>query len=93
MSNIKPAFSQLTSATYHIRVAGRLDEHWAKYFDCTLLYVEEEDDQPVSTLLEGYFVDQSALLGVINGLSGLGLALISVRCLAVPDIKVETKPK
>ena len=59
---------------FEIRVKGQLSEVWADWFDG--LTIERLDDGEM--LLSGTIVDQSALMGVLNKLGRLNLALISV---------------
>ena len=60
--------------SYQIVVAGHLDMKWADWFDgVTLTHTPDGH-----THLDGVMVDQSALLGVIKRINGLGLTLISV---------------
>ena len=64
---------------YHIRVKGHLDEALASWFDGLTVSNLEEGD----ALLSGPLPDQAALQGVLNRISNLGLALISVN--TVPE--------
>lgn len=57
-----------------IRVKGQIDRDWSDWFGgFTIKHTERGE-----TVLAGSVRDQSALLGVLNRLSGLGLHLISV---------------
>ncbi|HEY3558193.1 MAG TPA: hypothetical protein VGL05_12050 [Kribbella sp.] len=59
---------------YEVRVAGRIDPHWAGWFaDFTL--VPEPDG---TTTLHGTVTDQSELHGVLARIRDLNLTLISV---------------
>ena len=42
-------------------------------------------DGSLLSVLTGGLVDQAALFGVLNGLYGLGLPLISVECLEINE--------
>jgi hypothetical protein len=59
---------------YEIRLTGRLDAHWAAWFDG--LTVSQEDDG--TTVISGPIADQSALHGVLQRVRDLGLPLTSV---------------
>jgi len=59
---------------FEIRVKGQLSDVWADWFEG--LTIERLDDGEM--LLSGYVVDQSALMGVLNKLGRLNLALISL---------------
>jgi hypothetical protein len=64
---------------YQIRVKGHLDEALSGWFDGFTISNQEDGD----ALLTGPIQDQSALYGILNRISNLGLALISVN--EVPD--------
>ena len=59
---------------YEIRLAGRLDAHWAAWFDG--LTVTREADG--TSVVSGRIADQAALHGVLQQVRDLGLPLISV---------------
>lgn len=59
---------------YEIRLKGRLDAHWATWFDG--LTISQERDG--TTVISGGIPDQAALHGVIQRVRDLGLALVSV---------------
>jgi hypothetical protein len=66
------------TATYQIKVHGRLDERWAHWFDEMSIAFEPADDGSIVTVLTGPVADQAALYGLINRMRDLGLPLISV---------------
>ena len=66
------------SATYQIRVQGRLDERWAQWFDGMSIAFEQAEDGSTVTVLTGSVIDQAALYGLIARMRDLGLPLISV---------------
>jgi hypothetical protein len=66
---------------YEIRLTGRLDAHWAAWFDG--LAVDHERDG--TTVISGPIADQAALHGVLQRVRDLGLPLLSVT-------RVETTP-
>jgi hypothetical protein len=59
---------------YEIRLTGRLDAHWAAWFDG--LSVGQEADG--TTVISGRIADQAALHGVLQRVRDLGLPLVSV---------------
>jgi hypothetical protein len=68
-------------ALYQIRVKGHLDETLGSWFEGFTISNEENGD----TLLTGPIQDQSALYGILNRISNLGLTLISVNALSRGD--------
>jgi hypothetical protein len=70
----------MPDATYQVRVSGVLpDELLAELQDLTVSV------EPPETLLHGAMPDQSAVVGLISRIHGLGLRLIEVRRLAADD--------
>ena len=59
---------------YEIRLTGRLDAHWAAWFEG--LTVSHETDG--TTVISGPIADQAALHGVLQRVRDLGLPLVSV---------------
>ena len=59
---------------YEIRLTGRLDAHWAAWFD-GLTVIDETDG---TTVIRGQIADQAALHGVLQRVRDLGLPLVSV---------------
>ena len=66
------------TATYQIKVQGRLDERWTHWFDGMSITLEQAEDGSTVTALTGSVLDQAALYGLINRIRDLGLSLISV---------------
>jgi len=64
-------------AFYRIQIQGHLGQHWSESMAGLTISVSEEHDQPVTTL-SGEVLDQAALMGVLNGLYGMGYTLLSV---------------
>jgi len=65
------------AATYEIRVAGHLDDHWSTTLaDLTLIRVDDG-----TTSLTGPLVDQAQLHGVLARIRDLGVPLLSLRTL------------
>jgi hypothetical protein len=60
---------------YEIRIEGRLEDNWTDWFEN--LIFEYQDDG--TTILSGPVADQAALRSVLNHISDLGLASISVQ--------------
>ena len=63
---------------YEIRIQGHLDLSWADWFDGMSIQHEGNGE----TLIAGRLVDQSALHGLLNKLSDLGVSLISVNAVS-----------
>mgnify|MGYP006955409096 CR=1 FL=1 len=67
---------------YYVEVGARLDQRWLEYLpvvdnrDCNLAI------GAAGTAMVLYVVDQAELMGIINSLHGLGLALMLVKRLA-----------
>jgi hypothetical protein len=62
------------AARYEIRLAGRIEQRWAAWFDgLTLSHLSDG-----TTVLSGPVVDQSALHGLLQKVRDLGLQLVSV---------------
>ena len=64
-------------AFYRIQVQGYLGQHWSESLAGLTISVSGERDQSVTTL-SGEVLDQAALMGVLNGLYGMGYTLLSV---------------
>jgi hypothetical protein len=62
------------AATYEIRVAGHLDDHWADRLG-GLAITRNVDG---TTTLAGLLADQSELYGVLSGLRDIGASLIAL---------------
>jgi hypothetical protein len=67
-------------SSYEIRVRGRLDAHWAAWFEGLTLAYEGD-----TTVLRGSLVDEAALHGVLSKISGLNLHLLSVNAVETGD--------
>ena len=66
-----------TALRYEIRVLGRLDQHWADWFDGFEI-VSCGDHK---TAMVGCVADQAALHGLLNKIRDLGLTLLAVTAL------------
>jgi len=69
----------MAKATYHVRVSGVIPADLLAELDGLTVSVE-----PPETVLHGSLPDQSAVVGLISRIHGLGLRLIEVRRL-LPD--------
>ena len=77
-----PAFDLCTPARYRICVRGYVPDSWSdRLAGMDIARTDPAGETPVTTL-DGWLIDQSALLGVLNALQGLHLPLLSVECLA-----------
>ena len=73
---------------YRLRVDGHLGEHWSSWFgDLTLAH---EDDG--TTCLTGAITDQAELHGLLTKIRDLGVTLISVAVVDVPNIERTARP-
>ncbi|RIK29023.1 MAG: hypothetical protein DCC56_14265 [Anaerolineae bacterium] len=70
---------------YQIKIKGHLDDSWKDSFEGMTISNLENGE----VLLSGSIQDQSALQGILNRISNLGLTLISVNAAS----EEETKPK
>lgn len=84
MGQTQQRINRFDLAVFGIRIKGKLNESWSEYFGAQLMSVEEDESGQCTTLLISEPVDQSALIGMINHLNGLGLLLISVECIPTP---------
>ena len=62
------------SIGYTLRVAGRLEPHWATWFDGFTVTGESDG----TTTLSGSVADQAQLHGLLAKIRDLGVALVSV---------------
>jgi hypothetical protein len=70
-----PAGATPDAGPYEIRLAGRLDPHWAAWFDGMTV----DRDADGTTVIRGEVPDQAALHGLLQRVRDLGLPLVSVR--------------
>ena len=59
---------------YEIRVRGQLDESWSDWLEGLEVKLLDSDEM----ILSGHIGDQAALMGTLNKIYGLNLALLSV---------------
>ena len=76
-----PATPPNQASLYQIRLKGHLGSEWADWFGGMAVDLTEDGD----TLLTGPVPDQAALHGILKKVRDLGLPLLAVQCLAVPD--------
>ena len=91
MGQTQQRINMFDSAVFGIRIKGKLNEIWSEYFGAQFMSVEEDESGFCTTLLISEPIDQSALVGMINHLNGLGLLLISIECVSTP-LKIQTSP-
>ena len=70
------------SATYRVRVRGRLDPSLSDRLEGMHIDTLTRDDGTAESVLEGRLADQAALTGVLNTLYELHLPVISADCLS-----------
>ena len=73
---------------YEIRVAGRLEDRWAAWFDGLTLAAQDDG----TSLIRGPIADQAALHGVLQRLRDLGIPLVSLVRLADLPALPEHRP-
>jgi len=69
-----PALSQPYGQVYQITVRGQLANDWSDWFDGLNMTTSDGGD----TILYGTIADQAALMGVLNKLNRLNVALLSL---------------
>ena len=80
MAHHNPKLTLDKPASYRISVQGYLGQDRSDYLQGMTITTGSAANQPPVTILTGQLVDQAALLGVLNGLYGLGYPLLSVEC-------------
>lgn len=65
-------------AIYRIIVQGFLDERWSDWLEGMHVVAVKGDGAATQTVLEGELADQSALVGVLGVLQGLGHPVVSI---------------
>ncbi len=86
MEQSNARFGSFGPEHYQIRVKGRLERRWERWFDGLQLSIDHE-----TTILEGELSDQAALYGVLLKIRDLGLPLLSVQRLALSET-ISTPP-
>ena len=77
-----------SQAVYKIRVQGDLSERWSNRMGGAEIIVLSQSGEAPVTELTGDFMDQAALIGVVNTLYDLQLPLLSIKCI---DIQSENQ--
>lgn len=75
-ATIEPGLS--SPATYQITIRGKLDQHWAEWFNGTLINIEHNHIGGPHTILTCQVRDQAELYGILNRLNNLNLILLQV---------------
>ena len=65
-------------AIYRIVVRGKLDSHWAEWFNGATISMTYSSDVSPNTILTLQLRDQSELLGILNRLHGFNLLILQV---------------
>jgi len=65
-------------ASYQINVKGKLDTHWADWFNGTNILLDHSPEGKPHTTLTCQVRDQAELLGILNQLNSLNLPLLQV---------------
>jgi hypothetical protein len=65
-----------------ICVRGRITASWQDRFEELVISTAPAPDGAVVTTLQGVLPDQAALIGILNSLYALRLAIVRVECLA-----------
>jgi hypothetical protein len=76
-----PSHRRRAPTHYELRVDGHIDDRWTAWFD-NLTLTRESDG---TTTLRGLVTDQAALHGLLAKVRDLGITLISVEVIDVPD--------
>ena len=66
---------------FEIRIKGHLTDQWSEWLDGLDMRPGDNGE----TILTGVIVDQAALLGILNKLNRLNLALVSVKEIEQPN--------
>lgn len=72
------------TATYRIRVAGRLPEHWPQQFGEMEITVDRLENGAILTVMVASVADQAGLHGLLAHFRDLGLPLVSLELIASP---------
>jgi len=67
-----------SQATYKITAKGKLDKHWAEWFNGSIIHIEYSTEGKPHTILTCHVKDQAQLLGILNRLNSLNLPLLQV---------------
>ena len=64
---------------YQITLRGKLDAHWAEWFNGTMVSIKVVSRDSSKTILTLQIRDQSELMGILNYIHGLNLSLLQVK--------------
>jgi len=67
------------STTYQITIKGTLTEDWADWFNGMLVRFETDSEHASRTTITCKVRDQSELIGILNWLHNMNLALLNVK--------------
>ena len=73
-----------TPAMYSIRVEGSMDASWSERLAGMRIETAKRKNMPPVTILSGRLTDQAELLGVLNALYNLRIAIESVERMDEP---------
>jgi len=65
--------------TYEIKIQGRLEERWSRWFDDMDISAISQTSGPTVTILSGIVADQAALHGLLIRIRDLGIPLLAVQ--------------
>ena len=78
MQHAKRKLNMYEPAVFEIRIQGVLNSSWAQYFEAQSIIVERDEAENAVTVIMTEPIDQGELVGLINYLNTLGVALISM---------------
>jgi hypothetical protein len=84
MGQPQQRINMFNSAVYRIQINGKLGESWAEYFGAQSVSVKVDETGHSTTTMISEPIDQSALVGMINRLNGLGLPVVSIESVQAP---------
>ena len=70
-----------SKATYQITAKGKLAEHWADWFNGSIIQIQHSSEGNPHTILTCHVKDQAQLLGILNKLNSLNLPLLHMALL------------
>lgn len=76
---MSPSMSLNSQNIYEIKIYGPPDDSWLDWFGEAETHVETLLDDSEVTTFSNAVMDQTALVGLIRRLHGLGIVLISIR--------------
>ena len=77
-------------AACRIRIQGSLAQHWSESLGGLSISVADEAGRAVTTLC-GEVKDQAVLMGVLNGLYGMGYPLLVIECQSIQQEATESR--